>query len=83
MLYIPKIDKCLKILTDEEVKDFVVMNVSEYFKSTKKISEKLLNRFISLLNLFDTELQLKDTEFAIKTKLKELFSKLKRSLKLR
>ena len=55
MLYIPKIDKCLKILTDEEV------NISEYFKSTKKIFEKLLNRFISLLNLFDTELQLKDT----------------------
>ena len=36
MLYIPKIDKQLKILTDEEVKDFVAINISEYYKSTKE-----------------------------------------------
>ena len=58
MLYIPKIDEYLKILTDEEVKHFVAINISEYFKSTKeklysklkkqKILEKLLNRFIFL-----------------------------------
>ena len=63
MLYIPKIDHYLNILTDEEVKDFVAINFSEYFKSSKlsklsskncilhyvrnKILEKLLNRFIS------------------------------------
>ena len=35
MLYIPKIDDYLKILTDEEVKHFVVIIFSEYFKSTK------------------------------------------------
>ena len=32
MLYIPKIDDYLKILTDEEEKDFVAINFSEYFK---------------------------------------------------
>ena len=36
MLYIPNIDNYFKILTDEEVKDFVAINFSEYFKSTKK-----------------------------------------------
>ena len=36
MLYIPKIDDYLKILTDDEVKDFVVINFDEYFKSTKE-----------------------------------------------
>ena len=30
MLYIPKIDDCLKILNDE-IKDFVAINFSEYF----------------------------------------------------
>ena len=32
MLYIPKIDDYLKILTDEAVKDFVAINFSEYCK---------------------------------------------------
>ena len=36
MLYIPKIDDYLKIFTDEKVKHFVVINFSEYFKSTRK-----------------------------------------------
>ena len=36
MLYIPKIDDYLKILTDEEVKDFVAINFSEYFKSVRE-----------------------------------------------
>ena len=42
MLYIPKIDHYLNILTDEEVKDFVAINFSEYFKSSKlsKLSSK-------------------------------------------
>ena len=43
MLYIPKIDKYLKILTDEEVEDFVAINFSESIKE----KQKLLNRFIS------------------------------------
>ena len=48
MLYIPKIDENLEILTSKKVKDFVVMNFSEYFKIyyRKKILKKLLNRFI-------------------------------------
>ena len=36
MLYTPKIDDYLKILTDEEVKDFVAINFSEYFKYTRE-----------------------------------------------
>ena len=35
MLYVPKIDDYLKILTDEKVKDFVAINFSEYFKSIR------------------------------------------------
>ena len=36
MLYIPKIGDYLKILTDEEVKDYVAINFSEYFKFTRE-----------------------------------------------
>ena len=36
MFYIPKINDYLKILTDEEVKDFVSINFSNYFKSIKE-----------------------------------------------
>ena len=35
MLYTPKIDHCFKILTDDEVKDFVTITFSEYIKSTR------------------------------------------------
>ena len=33
---IPKINDYLKILTDDEVKDFVAIKLSGYFKSTNK-----------------------------------------------
>ena len=56
MLCMPKITDYLKILTDEEVKHFVIINFGECFKSTRellysnlgeeKVLEKLLNRFI-------------------------------------
>ena len=36
MFYIPRIFDYLKILTDDEVKDFVVINFGEYFKSMKE-----------------------------------------------
>ena len=36
MLYIPKINYYLEILTDEEMKNFVVINFSEYFKYIKE-----------------------------------------------
>ena len=36
MLYIAKINDYLEIFTDEEMKDFVAMNFSEYFQSTKE-----------------------------------------------
>ena len=45
MLYIPKIGN---YLTDDEVKDFVVKNVGEYFKSTK---EKLYFKLFEEQNL--------------------------------
>ena len=36
MLYIPKTADYLKIDTDEEVKDFILINLAEYFKSTRE-----------------------------------------------
>ena len=36
MLYIPKIDDYLKILTDDLVKDFIAINFSEYFKTRRE-----------------------------------------------
>ena len=36
MLCVPKIGDSLKILTNDEVKDFVAINFSEYFTSTRK-----------------------------------------------
>ena len=52
MLHIPKIDDCLKFLTDEVVKDFLVMNFSEYFKSIRK--EQNLGKVAKWLNIFLT-----------------------------
>ena len=56
MLHIPKIGGYLKILIDDMVKDFTVINFGEYFKFTgeklyakqvrNKILEKLLNPFM-------------------------------------
>ena len=36
MLYILKINDYLKVLKDDEVKDFVATSVSEYFKSIRE-----------------------------------------------
>ena len=36
MLYIPKIDDYSESLTDEEVKDFVAINFSDYFNSIRE-----------------------------------------------
>ena len=47
MLYIPKIDDNLRILTDEEVKDSVTINFSKYFTSIKK--EKNLRKLAKSL----------------------------------
>ena len=48
MLYIPKIGDYLKILTDDEVKNFVAINLSEYFKCTR---EKLYSKLNEKKNL--------------------------------
>ena len=50
MFYILKVDGYLKILTDEEVKDFVAINFSEYFKSTRE--EQNLRKVAKLLYIF-------------------------------
>ena len=48
MLFIPKINNYLKMLTDEKVKDFVAINFSEYFKSRR---EKLYSKLSEEQNL--------------------------------
>ena len=48
LLYIPKIGDRLKILTLNEVKDFVVINFGEYFKSTREKLYSKLNEEQSL-----------------------------------
>ena len=47
-MYIPRIDSSLEMSNDKEVKDFITITFSEYFKSIKrsKILEKLPNCFI-------------------------------------
>ena len=50
MLYIPKIDDYLNILTAEEVKFFVSINFTKYFKSIRK--EQNLRKFAELLYIF-------------------------------
>ena len=58
MLCIPKIGNYLKILSDDEVKDFLVINFSGYFKSmreklySKLSEEKNLRKFAELLDIF-------------------------------
>ena len=47
-MYIPKIGDYLKILTDDEVKDFVIINFSEY---SKFIREKLYYKLCEEYNL--------------------------------
>ena len=48
MLHIPKFGDYLKILTGDEVKDFVVIKFGDYFKSTK---EKLYSKLNEEQNL--------------------------------
>ena len=52
MLYLPKIDDYLKILTDEKVKDFIAINFREYFKSIRK--EKNFRKVAKLIYIFLT-----------------------------
>ena len=79
-MYISKIDKYLKILTDNEVKNFVVIYFGEYSISTKeKQNAKLcveqntrevtcVHRYnIGILNIFDPERKLINNTFMLKT----------------
>ena len=60
MLNFQRIDNYLKILTDDEVKDFAAINFSECFKSTReKLYSKLsedqnLGKVVELLYIFIT-----------------------------
>ena len=51
-MYIPKIHDYLKILTDEEVKDFVAINFGEYFKPIRE--EQNLWKVAKSLYIFPT-----------------------------
>ena len=59
-MYIPKIDDGLKILTDNEVNDFVAKTFGEYFKSTKgklfpkSFGEENIRRVAESLYIFVT-----------------------------
>ena len=48
MLYIPKIGGYLKVMTDNEVEDFVVINFDKYFKSVR---DKLYSQLREKQNL--------------------------------
>ena len=48
MLYIPKIGGYLKVMTDNEVEDFVVINFNKYFKSVR---DKLYSQLREKQNL--------------------------------
>ena len=52
MLYIPKIDYYLKILIDEEVRDFLVIDFSEYYKIIRE--EQKLRKVANLLYIFNS-----------------------------
>ena len=53
MLHLPKIDEyLLKVLNDEEVKDFVDINFSEYLKFIRK--EQNLRKVAKSLYIFGT-----------------------------
>ena len=52
MLYIPKVDGYLKILIDEEVKYFEIINFSEYFKFIRE--KQNLRKVAKLLYIFLT-----------------------------
>ena len=50
MLYIPKIDDYLEILTDEEVRYFVAMNFSESISEEQNLRKAAKSLYISLTN---------------------------------
>ena len=51
-MHIPKVDDYLKILTDEDVKDFVAINFSKYFNSIRE--EQNLRKVTKLPYIFLT-----------------------------
>ena len=53
ILYIPKINDYLEKLTDEEVKDFIVINIREYFESISE-EQNLIKLHKSLYTFLTT-----------------------------
>ena len=94
MLYIPKIDGHLEILSDEEVKNFVAIillaKLFYIFLATPDEVEKCVESNCSdncvrhynveISNLLNPELQLINTKPIIKNKLKELLSELNKKI---
>ena len=60
MLYMQNIDDYLKLLNDEELKDFVAINFSEYFKSARKKWYSKLNEEQNLRKVTELLLQEKN-----------------------
>ena len=54
MLYMPKVADYLKILTDEEMKDFVVITFGECFKSMRELLYSKLGEKKSLRKVDET-----------------------------
>ena len=64
MLYTPKIDDYLKILTETEKEYFVAINFSEYFKSTNEtLYSKLSKEPVTKINLKELLNELKSLKF--------------------
>ena len=61
MMYIPKIDGYLEILTDEEVKDFVAINVSESIKKENNLPKVAKAPYFFLTTPDDVQLNSSDS----------------------
>ena len=60
MLYIPRIDDYLEILTDEEVKDFVAINFSESIKEGQNLRKVAKSLYIFLTTTDEVQSSLSD-----------------------
>ena len=65
MLYIPKIDEYLEILTDEEVKDFAVINFSESIKEERNLRKVAKSLYLFLATPDEVQLNFSDTIYVI------------------
>ena len=65
MLYIPKIDEYLEILTDEEVKDFAVINFSESINEERNLRKVAKSLYLFLATPDKVQSNFSDTIYVI------------------